>query len=135
MSWANWSWSGHWALIDAAGKITTVDDRTGAPTGLPDALTRVYPQAIAGVPTRWSFDPTSNVFEMAITPKADAEGPTVIFVPARTRYPNGWTLNVDTEPTSTEGLFDPTTQRLALELDPTEAHTLCISPESHDCTA
>lgn len=133
MSWANWSWSGHWALVDPKGVVTTVDDRTGAPTALPRALTRVYPQAIAGVPTAWSFDPVSDTFRMSSEPKPDAEGPTVLFVPARDRYPTGWALVVDGRSTTPGGDFDRRTQRLSLPLDPTQPHTVCIAPTRRAC--
>lgn len=133
MSWANWSWSGHWALVDPNGAISTVDDRTGAPTALPLALTRVYPQAVAGVPTSWTFDPVSDTFRMSLDPKPDAAGPTVVFVPARDRYPTGWALVVDGRSTTPGDDFDPETQRLALHLDPAQPHTVCIARERRDC--
>ncbi|WP_244130294.1 cellulase family glycosylhydrolase [Burkholderia sp. BCC0044] len=63
-----------------------------------DALVRPYPQAIAGTPTRWRFDPTTQHFELryATRPAGPALRPgatTQIFVPDY-RYPHGYRARV-----------------------------------------
>jgi endoglycosylceramidase len=63
------------------------------------ALARPYPQAIAGTPRRFHFDPASRVFRLAYTRKrASGEGSfrrgrTIVFLP-RIQYPAGAAVRV-----------------------------------------
>jgi endoglycosylceramidase len=66
-----------------------------------DAITRPYPQAVAGTPESWSFDPSSRKFSLEYT-TAQAASPTKSFgpgseteiaVPAR-QYPKGYSADV-----------------------------------------
>ena len=63
------------------------------------ALARPYPQAIAGTPIRWSFDPATRKFELVYTTKrADGHGrfergTTKVFVP-KIQYPDGFRVRV-----------------------------------------
>ena len=56
-------------------------------------LTRVYPQATAGVPLSMAFDPATGAFEYHYRPDATATAATSIVVPAR-HYPDGYVANV-----------------------------------------
>ena len=63
------------------------------------ALARPYPQAIAGTPIRWSFDPATRKFELVYTnSRADGHGriergTTRVFVP-KIQYPDGFRVRV-----------------------------------------
>jgi len=59
-------------------------------------LARPYPQAVAGTPERWSFDPGTRVFELAYSlrpagGKRPTYTPTEVFVPKR-HYPKGYSV-------------------------------------------
>jgi endoglycosylceramidase len=64
------------------------------------ALARPYPQAIAGTPIRWSFDPKTRRFELIYTTqRAAGKGRFIasiskVFVP-RLQYPQGFRAKVD----------------------------------------
>jgi len=63
------------------------------------ALARPYPQAIAGTPKSWTFDPTRKRFELTFkTARADgpgrfARGTSLIFLP-KIQYPGGYRVAV-----------------------------------------
>jgi endoglycosylceramidase len=64
-----------------------------------DAIVRPFPQAVAGTPKSWSYDPVTRVFELnylnrSVTGRALAAGAqTEIFVPSR-HYPSGYAVTV-----------------------------------------
>jgi endoglycosylceramidase len=92
LGWTYWQWkyyddptgSSAEALVGADGKL--------APTSL--ALSRVYPQAVAGTPISFSFDPETDTFHMFYIPYRKPDAPTVIFVPRAVHYPNGYEVTV-----------------------------------------
>ena len=63
------------------------------------ALARPYPQAIAGTPTRFSFDPASRRFELAYTRRraggrgSFSRGLSTVFLPS-VQYPHGYRARV-----------------------------------------
>jgi endoglycosylceramidase len=63
------------------------------------ALARAYPQAIAGTPIRFSFNPASRRFNLLYTPRRASRhgrfthGLTTVFLP-RIQYPNGYRARV-----------------------------------------
>ena len=57
-NWASWTW---WSW--GAGLV--VAHLGNLPTTIGQALMQVYPTALAGTPGRFSFDPTSRVFDLA----------------------------------------------------------------------
>ncbi len=71
------------------------------------ALARPYPQAIAGTPIRWSFNPATRKFELVYTTqRADGHGrfergTTRVFVP-KIQYPDGFRVRVTGASTSRE---------------------------------
>jgi endoglycosylceramidase len=95
----------YWAYEDCCGSPgAIVKDGTKSPTApgnlnLPvlDALARPYPQAVAGTPTAWTFDPVSKRFQLAYSTKPVAGGSfpggtlTRVQVPRR-QYPGGYTV-------------------------------------------
>ena len=92
VGWTYWAWkyygdptgSADEALVTAKGRLR--------PTV--DALSRTYPEAIAGRPQSVSFDPTSAAFHLVYLPDHAVRAPTVIFVPTQIHYPNGYCARV-----------------------------------------
>jgi endoglycosylceramidase len=92
LGWTYWSWkyyddptgSSDEALVTATGAL--------APTAT--SLSRAYPQAVAGTPVSFSFDPKSAVFHLLYVPKTQVKAPTVVFVPVAVHYPKGYCAHV-----------------------------------------
>jgi endoglycosylceramidase len=92
LGWTYWAWkyyndptgSSDEALVSATGTL--------APTAA--SLSRVYPQAVAGTPISFSFDPATADFHLAYAPKATVTAPTVVFVPVAVHYPKGYCAQV-----------------------------------------
>lgn len=87
---ASWAWwaddRGSWGLLDE-------NDRENPKV---NHLVRVYPQAIAGAPRTFRYDPASKRFALEYSAKAGVTGATEIFVPRR-HYPQGFRVNsIDT---------------------------------------
>ena len=104
VSWQYWSW---WNRDPCCERPTegVVRDLSKPPVGdnlkqdKLNVLVRPYPQAVAGTPGSWSFDPASRVFtfEYSVKPpegrKRPTYVPTEVFVPKR-HYPNGYVAEV-----------------------------------------
>ncbi len=89
LGWTYWAWkyyddptgSSAEALVEPNGQLS--------PTV--EALARVYPQAVAGTPVSFSFDPGSDTFHLFYVPNPSITAPTVIAVPTGVHYPQGYT--------------------------------------------
>ncbi len=118
-------------IADAMGASWTWWDNTTCPPGqllrawclfdstleeTPTAglLSRPYPQAIAGDPIAFGFDPLTREFQLWFRAAEDAEVPTEVFLPAARHYPGGWALSSDTPDDSWEYQWDSQQQRLLL---------------------
>jgi endoglycosylceramidase len=92
LGWTYWMWkyyddptgSSDEALVTATGAL--------APTA--QSLSRAYPQAVAGTPVSFAFDPTTAKFHMYYVPKDHVTAPTVVFVPVAVHYPKGYCADV-----------------------------------------
>ena len=92
LGWTYWQWkyyddptgSSAEALVQADGSLSPIVH----------ALSRVYPQAVAGTPVSFSFDPHSDEFHLYYVPTAGIEAPTVIAVPTSLVYPHGYQVTV-----------------------------------------
>jgi endoglycosylceramidase len=105
----------------AGGTQSVVGDARKAPTGANvkraklAVLTRPYPQAVAGVPQRWSFDPETKRFELAYSTRRKGGGSfafradTQVFVSPR-HYPRGYDVRVK----GAEALSEPGSRRLRI---------------------
>ena len=109
LSWQEWHYCGcdDPTTTGSGDTQAIVLDPAKPPTGdnlktsTLDVLTRPYPQAVAGVPLQWSFDPDAKKFFLAFDPtkRADAGGSfgrgtrTEIAVPKRA-YPDGYAADV-----------------------------------------
>jgi endoglycosylceramidase len=109
MSWQEWHYCGcdDPTTTGEGDKQAVVLDPAKPPSGdnlktpTLGAITRPYPQAVAGTPDNWSFDPASKRFLLEYTTAAAGDpgrtfGPgseTEIAVPAR-QYPDGYSADV-----------------------------------------
>jgi len=86
--WAYWAWrfygdptgSTDEALMSASGQLSSTAF----------AVSRTYPEAVAGIPTSFAFDPQSGAFHLDYVPDLHASAPTLIFVPVALHYPTGY---------------------------------------------
>ena len=98
-------WS-YWAYEDCCGSPAAIVNDATKPPSAPGnlnapvlgAIERPYPQAVAGTPTSWSYDPGSRTFTLdyrARQPngKPAPNAPTAVFVPAL-HYPTGYRVSV-----------------------------------------
>jgi endoglycosylceramidase len=103
MSWQYWSWWNSDTCCDRPSE-GVIRDISKPPTNENlkqdklDVLVRPYPQAIAGTPERWSFDPSTRMFDLAYSlkpagPRRPTYTPTEVWVPRR-KYPKGYTVKV-----------------------------------------
>jgi endoglycosylceramidase len=101
MSWQYWSWWNADVCCDRPVEGVIRDIRK-PPTAdnlkqeKLDVLVRPYPQAVAGTPERWSFDPSTHVFDLEYSLKPAGRRrptytPTEVWVPRR-QYPKGYTV-------------------------------------------
>ncbi len=88
VGWTYWSWKFYADPTGSSAEGLVAADGTLRSTV--SALSRTYPQAIAGRPTSLSFDPTSGAFHLAYIPDHAVRAPTAIFVPTQVHYPNGY---------------------------------------------
>jgi endoglycosylceramidase len=109
MSWQEWHYCGcdDPTTTGSGDKQAIVLDPAKPPAGKNlktstlDVVTRPYPQAVAGVPQSWAFDPDSRQFSLAFDPtqRVDESGSfgvgaeTEIAMPKR-QYPNGYAADV-----------------------------------------
>lgn len=107
MSWLYWAWANKtpFNIPGGVGGLPGGSENQGIVLDLTkprtpgnvhmdrlNALTRVYPRAITGIPVSFSFNHTTKVFEMVYKP-SNAQGETEIFCP-KIFYPNGYTVTV-----------------------------------------
>ncbi len=107
VGWLYWHYCGcaDPTTSGSGGTQSVVNDARKAPTGANvkadklAVLSRPYPQAVAGVPSSWSFDPGSNRFTLAYSTGRKGGGSfafradTQIFASPR-RYPGGYDVRV-----------------------------------------
>lgn len=92
LGWAYWSWkyfkdptgSADEALVKPSGRLSPIAR----------ALAEVYPQAIAGVPRSFSFNPFSRTFGLTYLPRHRIKSPTVIQVPVALQYRHGYCASI-----------------------------------------
>ncbi|MGP8059544.1 MAG: cellulase family glycosylhydrolase [Acidimicrobiales bacterium] len=127
LGWAYWSWkyyddptgSSFEALVNHRGRLEATVD----------ALSRTYPQAVAGTPTSVRFDPAGGDFSFTYTPAPRVHAPTVVFVADR-HYPHGYC----TEVTGGQVLSVPGSTHLLVRADP-GARSVQVRVEAGRCAA
>jgi endoglycosylceramidase len=89
VSWHYWAF-GNWGDPTGSASEGLFTDDLDRPQSLKqakaDALIRSYPQAIAGRPKSFSFDPASKAFSLVYDADAAIAAPTVVFVPVARHY-------------------------------------------------
>ena len=90
LGWAYWSWKYY---SDPTGSTSEPLARpNGTLYPIAPTLTRIYPQAIAGVPLTINYHLGDGRFELLYAP-SHTNTPTVVFVPG-TQYPHGYCTSV-----------------------------------------
>ena len=92
LGWTYWMWkyyddptgSSDEALVTSSGALSPVAA----------SLSRAYPQAVAGTPVSFSFDPETAEFHLDYVPKPQVKEPTVVFVPVAVHDPKGYCAQV-----------------------------------------
>jgi endoglycosylceramidase len=92
VSWIFWQWLHY---DDPTGSRTSGLWPSSAPTAsMLQVLSQTYAQAIAGVPTQTSFNPTNDLFTLDYRANHAINEPTVIFVPLSIHYEDGYCASV-----------------------------------------
>jgi endoglycosylceramidase len=88
VSWIYWAWKYYGDPTGSADESLVMADGRLRSTAY--VMSRVYPQAVAGTPLRFSFSPQTDVFDMAYVPNHRIGAPTLIFVPTQVHYRHGY---------------------------------------------
>jgi endoglycosylceramidase len=133
LSWAYWPGDpnrsnspGGWSIWDweNSDDKDRIVDRPAA-----DALVRVYPQRVAGIPRSFLYEPATRVFELSFDPSPSATTPTEIFIPERRHYPSGWMLTGCDEAEGCTSAWDAAREILRVDTGGrTDRVELTISP-------
>jgi endoglycosylceramidase len=99
VGWTYWhygSWSDPTGNPSAEGMFAGDLQRPGSlKQPKADVLIRTYPQAIAGRPVSFSFDPESKAFTLVFDADPAIDAPTQIFVPVARHYGGHYTVSVE----------------------------------------
>jgi endoglycosylceramidase len=94
-----WMFWGYKDWVDAPGGagsgalFDNSDDDATLRTAKLEVLSRPYPQATAGTPLSYSFDPATDTMHYSFTPDHSIGAPTVVYV-GRLHYPDGYRAKV-----------------------------------------
>ena len=98
VGWIHWAWKS--THQDNSGGIDSCDSMFQDDTNLAtlnqtkaDVLSEPYPMAIAGTPSAYGFDPSTDTFSLTYTPDPSIKAPTVVFS-APLHYPSGYRIEV-----------------------------------------
>jgi endoglycosylceramidase len=87
VGWSYYSWKYYQDPTGSSDEA--LETASGYYTPVVGALSRTYPQAVAGVATSVSFDPLSGAFQMTYVPNGSTV-PTSIFIAQNMHDANGW---------------------------------------------
>jgi endoglycosylceramidase len=110
LSWHYWHY-GEWSDpttsgVGSQGLFTNDLDRPGSlKQAKADVLIRTYPQAVAGTPLEFAFDPATKVFTLRFVADPSIAAPTEIFVPVARHYAGTYAVSV-TGPASVTSAAD-----------------------------
>lgn len=96
MGWSHWSykrWQDPTTADDAQGMFTDDTDFSSVKKDKLKVLVRTYARAVAGTPTKMSFDAQSGDFVFTYRPDRSIRKPTEIFV-SPLHYPKGYRIQV-----------------------------------------
>ena len=92
VGWIYWAWKYYGDPTGSADESLVKDNGHLRSTAM--VLSQTYPEAVAGVPSSFSYSPVSDVFNLAYVPNHRIHAPTVVFVPTELHYPNGYCARV-----------------------------------------
>ena len=123
VGWTFWAWKHY---DDPTGSMDeALVTNTGHLRSTALALSRAYPQAVAGIPVSFGFSTRTDVFHLAYVPDRRIHAPTVVFVPTELHYPRGYcTVVTGGRVTSRPGASELTVEiakrghRVAVEIRP-----------------
>ncbi|HEX4245551.1 MAG TPA: hypothetical protein VHY77_08295, partial [Acidimicrobiales bacterium] len=92
LGWTYWAWKYYDDPTGSSDEALVTPSGTLSPTAA--SLSRAYPQAVAGTPVSFAFDPETAAFHLFYVPDAHVNAPTVIFVPVAVHYPQGYCAQV-----------------------------------------
>lgn len=123
---ALWLWKeesqGRWGLHD-------YDDETGEWTERP-ATRRIFsrpkPEAIAGQPQTWRYDPATQTMELWYVGDDAVTAPTILYVPAPEDYTDDYTVSCDG--VSVETARDPATGQVEVPCNGDGNHYVALAP-------
>jgi endoglycosylceramidase len=92
LGWTYWQWKYYDDPTGSSAEALVGADGTLSPAT--SAVSRAYPQAVAGTPVSYSFDPATLEFHLLYVPRETTGAPTVIFVPVARDYPQGYQVSV-----------------------------------------
>jgi len=101
-SWTAWEYktfAGHLPNGTCTGCGPGLSNPDGSlNTAVAAAVSRTYPQAVAGITKEFDFNPTTRRFQLTYAPTfpADPNAPTEVYLNEKIHYPNGY--SVTTEP-------------------------------------
>jgi len=98
VSWHYWAF-GNWGDPTGGASEGLFADDLARPQSLKqpkaDALIRTYPQAVAGTPRSFGFDPATKTFTLSYQADATIAAPTVVFVPVVRHYGGHYAVAVE----------------------------------------
>ena len=92
LGWTYWQWKYYDDPTGSSAEALVAADGTLSPATA--AVSRAYPQAVAGTPVSFSFDPETLEFHLLYVPRETTGAPTVIFVPVAREYAQGYQTSV-----------------------------------------
>jgi endoglycosylceramidase len=92
LGWTYWQWKYYDDPTGSSAEGLVQPDGTLSPTGV--ALSRAYPQAVAGTPISYSYNPERAEFHLLYVPDERINAPTVIFVPTAGAYSRSYQVQV-----------------------------------------
>jgi endoglycosylceramidase len=98
VGWIHWAWKS--THQDKSSGIDSCDSMFHNDAHLAtlnqakaDVLSEPYPIAIAGTPSAYGFDPSTDTFSLTYTPDPSIKAPTVVFTAPR-HYPSGYRIEL-----------------------------------------
>jgi endoglycosylceramidase len=88
VGWIYWAWKYYGDPTGSSAESLVMADGRLRSTAL--VLSQTYPEAVAGIPTSFSFSPTTDVFDLSYVPNHRVHAPTVVFVPTSVHYQRGY---------------------------------------------
>jgi endoglycosylceramidase len=86
--WIYWAWKYYDDPTGSSNEALVLSSGGLSPTAA--ALSRTYPEAVAGTPTSFSFDPRTATFHLDYVANPGATAPTLVYVPVSVHYPHGY---------------------------------------------